>query len=69
MQDLLRRFVREPDGAWRCVEAAELYLPGGRRVQFAIGARFVRGHHYMGVEVALLLDEYFENSRRGAIPG
>jgi hypothetical protein len=69
MDDLLRRFVREPDGAWRCVEAAEIFLPGGRRVQFAIGARFARGNHYMGVEVAVLLDEHYENSRRGAVPG
>ena len=62
-EELLRRFVREPDGSWRCIEAAELHLPGGRRIQVTRGARFAPGSRYMGVEIARLLDGYFDNRR------
>ncbi|HJT62221.1 MAG TPA: hypothetical protein VJ797_11145 [Burkholderiales bacterium] len=62
-EELLRRFVREPDGSWCCIEAAELYLSGGRRIQITRGARFAPGSRYMGVEIALLLEGYYANSR------
>jgi len=55
-EEFLRRFVREPDGSWRCVEAAELHLPGGR-IQVAVGMRFAPGHRFMGVELARVLEE------------
>ena len=57
MQDLKQSFVREQDGAWRCIEATELQLASGR-VQVAVGTRFVRGTRYMGIDVASLLEEY-----------
>ena len=57
MQEFARRFVRELEGVWLCVEAAELMLPGGR-IQVAIGTRFTLGTRYMGVDVARLLEEH-----------
>lgn len=62
MQDFFRRFAREKDGAWRCIEPAELTLPSGR-IQVAPGSRFTRGTRYMGVDLAKLLDEHYERSR------
>ena len=57
MHALARKFVREKDGTWLCVEAAELALPTGR-IQVAVGTRFTRGTRFMGVDVAQLLEEY-----------
>jgi hypothetical protein len=54
----IRKFVRENDGVWMCVEAGELDLPAGR-IQVAVGTRFTRGTRFMGVDLALLLDEYY----------
>lgn len=62
MQDFFRRFAREKDGAWLCIEPAELTLPSGR-IQVAAGSRFTRGTRYMGVDLAKLLDEHYERSR------
>jgi hypothetical protein len=55
MRDFARNFVREPDGSWLCVQAAELRLPTGR-IQVALGTRFVTGTPFMGVDVAHILD-------------
>jgi hypothetical protein len=63
MQEFARRFVREHNGAWLCVEAAELTLPSGR-IQVAIGTRFTTGTRFMGVDVARLLEEHY----RGTAP-
>lgn len=57
MQEFARRFVREHNGAWRCVEPAELELPGGR-IQVTVGTRFALGTSFMGVDVARLLEEH-----------
>jgi hypothetical protein len=57
VQSFYRSFVREEDGAWRCIATAELQLPGGR-IQVAVGTRFTRGARYMGIDVARLLEEY-----------
>ena len=54
----IRKFVRENDGVWLCVEAGELDLPAGR-IQVAVGTRFTRGTRFMGVDVALLLDQHY----------
>ena len=62
MQEFARRFVREPSGAWLCVEAAELTLPSGR-IQVAIGTRFTAGQRFMGVDVARLLDEHYRRTQ------
>ena len=56
VQNLEKSFVREQDGAWRCVEAAELDLSSGR-IQIAVGARFTPGTRFMGVDIARLLEE------------
>lgn len=65
MHAFTRKFVRERDGVWMCVEAAELTLPAGR-IQVAVGTRFTRGTRFMGVDVALLLDEHYDRPRREA---
>jgi hypothetical protein len=62
VQNVTKSFVREKDGAWLCVEPAELKLDGGR-IQVAVGTRFIRGTPYMGVDVARLLDEHYERIR------
>jgi hypothetical protein len=56
VQDFRKSFVREQDGAWVCVETAELDLPSGR-IQVAAGARFAPGTRFMGVDLARLLEE------------
>lgn len=56
MQNWHKIFVRELDGAWVCVEAAELDLPTGR-IQIAVGTRFIPGTRFMGVDIARLLEE------------
>jgi hypothetical protein len=58
----VRKFVRENDGIWLCVEAGELDLPAGR-IQVAVGTRFTRGTRFMGVDIALLLDQHYEQLR------
>jgi hypothetical protein len=63
VQNFIRSFVREQDGmAWLCVEAAELALPSGR-IQVAVGTRFTRGTRYMGVDLASILEEYYEKNK------
>ena len=56
MQNFLESFVREQDGAWICIEAATLDLPGGR-IQVAVGTRFTPGSRFMGVDIVRLLEE------------
>ena len=56
VHNLEKSFVREQDGAWRCIEPAELDLPTGR-IQVAVGARFTPGTRFMGVDIARLLEE------------
>ena len=55
------KFVRQSDGAWVCIEAAELNLPGGR-IQVALGARFIPGMRYMGVDLAGMLEEHLRRT-------
>ncbi len=63
MKNFIRAFVRDTHGAWRCVEPAELDLPGGR-VQVTPGSVFVRGTRFMNVDLAALLEEQYEKDRR-----
>ena len=65
MQDFATRFVREKLGVWTCVEPAELNLPAGR-MQVAAGTRFIRGTPFMGVDVAQLLEEHYDRTRRAS---
>ncbi|MGE5638608.1 MAG: hypothetical protein ACM30H_00810 [Clostridia bacterium] len=62
MQNFIRAFVRDAHGAWRCIEPAELDLPGGR-VQVTPGSVFVRGTRFMNVDLAELLDAQHEKDR------
>ena len=62
MQDFAEHFVREEYGVWRCVEPAEFTLRGWR-LQVAVGTRLVRGTPFMGVDVALLLEEHYGRMR------
>lgn len=55
MRDFVRKFVRQPDGSWVCVEPAELSLPSGR-IQVTIGTRLVTGRPFMGVDVVRILE-------------
>lgn len=58
MEQFIKHFRREGDGAWICIEPAELNLPQGR-VQVTPGSRFTRGTKFMNVELAALLDEQY----------
>jgi hypothetical protein len=63
MQDFVKHFVRDSEGAWRCVEPAELDLPEGR-VQVTPGTVFARGSKFMNVDLADLLDRQYEEDQR-----
>jgi len=63
METFIKRFVREASGEWRCVEPAELQLAVGR-IQVAPGTRFTLGTQFMGIDLALLLEEH--HSRNGS---
>ena len=56
MQNFAKSFVRDEDGGWRCIAPATLDLPTGR-IQVAVGTRFTPGTHFMGVDLARLLEE------------
>ncbi len=62
MHDFLKHFVRDPQGAWYCVAAAEMEFPRGR-IQIVPGTRFSPGSEFMGVDVAKLLDEQLKLDR------
>jgi hypothetical protein len=53
-------FHREPDGSWRCVEAASFDHPNGR-LQFTPGAVFGPEDVFMGVKVAKWLDSLVDS--------
>ncbi len=63
MRDFIRAFVRDEYGAWRCIEPAELDLPGGR-IQVTPGSVFVRGTRFMNVDLAELLDRQRDENAR-----
>ena len=62
MRNFIKHFVREPDGAWTCVEPATLKLDGGR-IQVTPGTRFTPGTKFMNVDLVRLLEE--EHHRKG----
>lgn len=62
MHEFIHKFVREGEGVWMCVTAAELQLPAGR-IQVAVGTRFTRGTRYMGIDLAQLLEEKYRRTR------
>ena len=63
MQNFITHFKRESNGAWTCLEPAELLLPGGR-IQVTPGSRFLRGTTFMGIDLAALLDEQYDKGRQ-----
>jgi hypothetical protein len=63
METFLKSFVRDGDGCWRCVTAAELQVSAGR-IQVAPGTTFTRGTKFMGLDLAALLEEQYR--RHGA---
>jgi hypothetical protein len=56
VQEFIRHFRRLSKGRWECVESATLTLPTGR-VEVTPGSRFVVGTRYMGIDLALMLEE------------
>lgn len=56
-------FRREPDGSWKCVEAASFDHPTGR-LQFTPGAVFGPEDVFMGVKVAKWLDSLMDGRRQ-----
>ena len=61
MTEFIKHFVRERNGAWNCVEPAEVLLPVGR-IQVTAGARFTPGTSFMGVDLAALLEEQYRKA-------
>ena len=62
MRDFIRHFRRESADAWTCLEPAELALASGR-IQVTPGSRFVRGTRFMGVDLARLLEEAYQQAQ------
>ena len=60
MDDLITCFRRNPDGSWTCLEAVTLDGPNGR-IQVPQDRVFIPGKRYMGVDLALWLDERLRN--------
>lgn len=63
MEKLIEHFVRLEPGKWTCVRSAEFNAPNGR-IRVAIGSTFTRGTDFMGVDLAELLDEQYEQDQR-----
>lgn len=63
MQEFIKHFRRDNADTWSCLEPAELTLPSGR-IQVTPGSRFVRGTKFMGVDLAELLEEAYQQRRR-----
>jgi hypothetical protein len=58
-EQIRRHFRREPDGTWVCVEGVVVPHPGGR-IEIAAGTRFARGQRFMGVDVAVWIEQQLE---------
>jgi hypothetical protein len=56
VQNFIKCFVRDAQGAWRCIAPADVHLPSGR-VQVTPGSVFAKGTRFMNVDLAALLDE------------
>lgn len=63
MENFIKHFVRESNGAWRCVSAAELETDFGR-LQVTEGARFTPGTILMNVDIVKWLEEELERIER-----
>jgi hypothetical protein len=56
LQNVTGSFWRYADGSWICTEPVTLDHPHGR-MQVAPGTTFERGESFMGVDLALWLDD------------
>ena len=63
MHIFIKSFIREPNGAWRCVAPADVQTSSGR-VQVTPGSVFMKGTTFMNIDVAALLDEQQAKDRR-----
>ena len=57
VETFIKNFIREGEGAWRCISPAELQVDVGR-IQVAPGTMFTLGTRFMGVDLASLLEEH-----------
>ena len=64
MQQFIKNFVREPDGAWRYIAHATLQTSSGR-VQVTPGSRFAPGTVFIGVDLAGWLDHQAAGVKAG----
>jgi hypothetical protein len=62
VQNFIKAFVRDTNGAWTCIAPAT--WNGPPRVQVTLGMRFVPGMMFMGVELAKLLDAQYAKDDR-----
>jgi hypothetical protein len=63
MENFIKNFERQPDGAWLCVSSAEITTVMGR-IQVTQGARFTPGTIFMAVDIVRLLEQEGERQRR-----
>ena len=61
MKDFIRHFVRIEPGKWTCVRDGEFQGPNGR-IQVTIGSTFAKGTNFMGIDMAELLEEQYEQN-------
>ena len=54
--DLLRRFERQPDGTWTCLEDAAIVTPAGT-LAIPAGATYVYGERHENLDVAEYLEQ------------
>jgi hypothetical protein len=55
-EQLRRAFRRNADGSWTCVEAIRIDHPKGR-IEVTPGTRLARNTKFMGVDLAVWLEE------------
>jgi hypothetical protein len=56
MRNFAKAFRRNPDGSWTRIAAATWSGPNGR-IQVNVGSSFAPGFLYMGVDLAMLLND------------
>lgn len=67
MRNFIRHFVRVGPGIWTCVRNGELDGPNGR-IQVTIGSTFTMGTSFMGIDLADLLEEEFQEKNCSGQP-
>ena len=61
-EEFLKRFQRQPDGAWACVKALKIAGPN-EPVTIGQGTRFGPGALFMGLDLAKELDQMAAKQR------